>query len=165
MSAITAGTGTVYSEVKDNFLQEQLYRGIIQKSWLKQTGWDCLRNMDGSWLFRTLVACFGLTCGAPYALCRCVYVFAFKSRTKTFTATTNDNGIELFCREPDAMAVKSIVIRNNEVITVRAISMVGRCFWITKLDLSGCENLKCGSLVCACLRGCMAFVDLMNPNP
>ena len=92
-------------------------------------------------------ACFGLTCGAPAALCRFAYVFAFKSRTKTFTETTNDNAIELFCQEPDAMAVRSIVIRSNMLITARATTAISFCFRTTKLDISGCSELSCGLCV------------------
>ena len=97
---------------------------------------------------RARLACFGLTCGAPAALCRFAYVFAFRdSRTKTFTKTANDDGVELFCQEPDAMAVRSIVIRNNMRITARAMTAISFCFRTTKLDISGCSELSCGLCV------------------
>ena len=45
------------------------------------------------------------------------------------------------------MAVKSIVICNNKLITDRATTAIGFCFRITKLDLSGCDELSCGLCV------------------
>ena len=159
MSAITAGTGDVYAIFKDEFVMNK-YSGLCGK--------------ETPWYGRVILACFGLICGVPATLGRFVYVFAFKSRTKTFTETTNDNAVELFCREPDAMAVKSIIIRHNKLITDRAITAISRCFYITKLDLSGCSELSCGLCVrvyvrvrararmCVCVCVC---VNLMNRNP
>ena len=150
MSAITAGTGTVYSEVKDE--------GIIYTSWLGTSRFESMFE-NRPRLFRALVGCFGLICGAPAALGRFVYVFAFKSRrTKTFTETTNDDTVELFCREPDAMAVTSIIICENKLITDRAMTAIGYCFRITKLDLSGCSELSCGLCVCVCVCACVCNI-------
>ena len=104
MSAITAGTGAVYGEVKDDFVMNKY--GLCGKE-----------TYFGR---RVILACFDLICGVPATLGRFVYVFAFKSRTKTFTETTNDNAVELFCREPDAMAIKSIIIGFNMLITDRS---------------------------------------------
>ena len=129
MSGITASTDAVYAEVKDKLVTKELLGKKNAKSTVA-----CL-------------ACFGLTCGAPAALCRFAYVLAFKSRTKMFTQTTNDNAIELFCQEPDAMAVRSIVIRENKLITDRATTAIGFCFRIMTLDLSGCDELSCGLCV------------------
>ena len=128
---------------------------------------SCLSTYNGEYKFtvarRARLACFGLICGAPYALGRFVYFFAFRSRTKQFTETANDDAIELFCQEPDAMAVTSILIFENKLITDRAITAISRCFYITKLDLSGCSELSCGLCVracvcvcvCVCVRGCV----------
>ena len=126
MSAITAGTGDVYFIFKDDFVKNALCDG--EMLWLMRIGW----------------AFFGITIGPLLALGRFVYVFAFKSRTKTFTETTNDKVVELFCREPDAMTVTSIIICENKLITDRAMTAIGYCFRITKLDLSGCSELSCG---------------------
>ena len=159
MSAITAGTGAVYSEVKDDFVMKGVYGKKDGEGYpgLELSGvFSCLSTYNGEYKFtvarRARLACFGLICGAPYALGRFVYVFAFKSRTKTFTETTNDDTVELFCGEPDAMAVKSIIIRHNKLITDRAITAISHCFYITKLDLSGCSELSCGLCVCVCAR-------------
>jgi len=174
MSAITAGTGTVYSEVKDEFVM----KGVCGKkdadgraTGLKLSGlFSCLSTNVGfkndyvvgriddynntitvnnfTVARRARLACFSLTCGAPAALCRFIYVLAFRdSRTKTFTKTANDDGVELFCQEPDAMAVRSIVICNNMLITARAMTAINFCFRTTKLDISGCSELSCGLCV------------------
>merc|ERR1712178_305664 len=90
---------------------------------------------------RTRLACFGLTCGVPVALGRFVYQLAFRSGTKTFAETATDNEVEAFCRGPDAMAVKSVVICKNLIITGRCMTAIGRCFWIINLDVSGCKAL------------------------
>ena len=91
MSAITAGTGTVYSEVKDDFVMKGVYgkKDSYGRPGLELSGvFSCLSTKyNGKFTVarRARLACFGLICGAPYALGRFVYVFAFKSRTKTFT--------------------------------------------------------------------------------
>ena len=160
MNTITAGTGTVYSEGKDEFVM----KGVCGKkdadgraTGLKLSGmFSCLSTTysgekssnNFTVARRARLACFSLTCGGPAALCRFVYVFAFRdSRTKTFTKTANDDGVELFCQEPDAMAVRSIVICNNMLITARAMTAINFCFRTTKLDISGCSELSCGLCV------------------
>jgi len=160
MNTITAGTGTVYSEVKDEFVM----KGVCGKkdadgraTGLKLSGlFSCLSTTysgekssnNFTVARRARLACFSLTCGAPAALCRFIYVLAFRdSRTKTFTKTANDDGVELFCREPDAMAVRSIIICDNMLITDRAITAIVRCDWITKLNLSLCSGHSCGLCV------------------
>ena len=107
---------------------------------------------------RVALACSGLVFGPPLTVGRLLHHAVFRSDTKTMNEATTDDQVELFCGGSEAMAVTSIVIRNNLVITSRSMIAVTRCFWLRKLDASGCKDLECECCVCCVWGGWWGYV-------
>lgn len=93
---------------------------------------------------RTALACFGAVCGPPVVLGHFVRALVLNSGTKEFLKDATDDDVELFCHSPSAMAVTSIVIRKNVLVTGRAMSAIGMCFWLRKVDMDGCKEMTGG---------------------
>ena len=69
------------------------------------------------------------------------YTDLFSQRgTKVFGATATDEDVEAFCSSPAAMAITGIKIEVNEHITNRTLRAIGRCFWLTKIEITNCKN-------------------------
>ena len=123
ISAITAATSGVWSIFKDEFIRQGL----------------CDKDMPP--LGRVVLACGGLICGVPGALAGFGYLLLYQRGTKVFDATATDEDLEAFCNSPAALAVTSIKIVGNNLITKRTLRAIGQCFWLTKIEIEGCTKL------------------------
>lgn len=92
-------------------------------------------------LLRVGLACGGLICGVPGALARFGYLLLYQRGTKVFDATATNDDLEAFCNSPAALAVTSIKIVGNDLITKRTLRAIGQCFWLTKIEIEGCTKL------------------------
>ena len=115
ISAITAATSGVWASLSS----------IGRLTPLERVGW----------------ACGGLICGVPGALARFGYLLLYQRGTKVFDATATDEDLEAFCNSPAALAVTSIKIDGNDLITKRTLRAIGQCFWLTKIEIEGCTKL------------------------
>jgi len=122
MSAITAATGGVWTVFKDDFIAQ----GVCGK--------------DQDLLASVVVSCSGLICGVPGALAGFACYLFSQGGTKVFDATATDEDIEAFCSSPAVMAITGIKIDSNEHVTKRTLRAIGRCFWVTKIEIKNCKN-------------------------
>ena len=125
MSAITGAAGFVWGllvlAVKETLLRSD-------QTLPEQGGFAC------GWLICSPLAAFAGTLGFGYGL------FA-QSTTKTFDMNSTDEDIEAFCLSPAAMAFTCISIKQNGNVTNRTLVAIGRCFWLTKISITSCENM------------------------
>ena len=130
ISAITAATSGVWTDFKDLSIGKRLCG--------KRTR---LISKAPKPLQRVVWACGGLICGVPGALARFGYLLLYQRGTKVFDATATDEDLEAFCNSPAALAVTSIKIVGNNLITKRTLRAIGQCFWLTKIEIEGCTKL------------------------
>ena len=86
------------------------------------------------WLICSPLAAFAGALGFGYGLFT-------QSSTKTFDANSTDEDIEAFCISPAAMAYTCIAINQNGNVTNRTLVAIGRCFWLTKISITDCDNM------------------------
>ena len=92
-------------------------------------------------LDRVKRACVGLICGVPWALYSFGYLLFYQLGTKVFDNTATDQDVETFCNSPAALAVICIKIVGSDFVTMRTLDAIGRCHWVTKLEITNCPNL------------------------
>ena len=136
MSAITAAASGVWTYIKDEFLWGSHVDEYGDHS--RGTGL-CLKDTPP--LERVKKACGGLICGVPWALAGFGHYLFAQRGTKVFDATATDEDLEAFCSSPAALAVTSIKIDGNDLITKRTLRAIGQCFWLTKIEIEGCTKL------------------------
>ena len=66
---------------------------------------------------------------------------------KAFSPNATNEEVIAFCTSPEAFITVGIIIQNNHLIDGEAFLAMKRCWWLKRLDLSGCEKLtgtSCG---------------------